>query len=171
MWIGCVVHFLTLDHAPLEIAYWVAQIFLAVIAAFSAKFAYDEFGFHERLEILRALQDPETRKARGFVLGKANGKAYEGWTDEDKFAASTVCASFDSAGFLMETRNKRLTFRDRRLVKKWAPTIIRTHEILVPFLVERRQQNGIDLWNSYDWLYRHALNYPIRRSPDHTAVV
>ncbi len=147
------------SHPYLEQWDWIAQLLLVMVAVLAAWFGRNQLILFERFEMLKYIQGTEAREARHCVLATLADVPYAKWTTEQKFQASTVCASYDIIGFLIRSRGWFPSVRGRFFTKGWATSIVRTHEILEPFIEERQIQNGGNVWEDYDWLYKQALRY------------
>jgi hypothetical protein len=119
----------------LEVAYYISQIILTVIAGIAAAGAFLQLKASNKSEMLRLLEDPLIRKARGLlwqklVLAPRPAKWWEFDTELEE-AASTVCASFDILAITVGWFNKGY------FVKNWAHPICWTHKVLQDYLEDR----------------------------------
>jgi|SRR5580698_1971896 hypothetical protein len=150
-------------HPCLEIGYWASQVGVIFVAIGAAIVAGAHVNLFQRFEILKYLQSAEIRAARGYLFEHSlKEKPYEAWTIDDKSMAATVCASYDVVGLLLGNRWFFAKLRGRFFIREWAPSIVRTFEIIRPLILERRLANGTGYWKHYEWLYNAASRYPIR---------
>ena len=110
-----------------------------------------------RAQNIRALFDllfsTPTREALVHVRSELQGKPYETWNDKDKDAAGTVCSAYNLAALMADQK-----LVDQKLVvDHWASSIVKCHEILKPFLDDRRQTNRSTYWSGFTQLYNMAV--------------
>ena len=104
------------------------------------------------LAVTSYLQTPETRKARAVVRGDLKSKRYISWTDEEKGAAATACTAYATAGFLVQREVVAIEI----VVSNWRASILDCYAIARPLIKQRKEENGADYWQDFDWLYRKA---------------
>lgn len=104
------------------------------------------------IEIVKFLQEEAIRKARYYCLDQLEGKPVEDYSPADMDQANRVCSSFDLAGIFLANN---YAARDV-VLDSWGPVIIRTHQILEPYIALRRQDMGARFWDEYEWMARQA---------------
>jgi hypothetical protein len=147
------------SHHWLEMAYWMSQIVLAVVASIAAAFAYRQVGLFEQFELLKYLQDQTNREARRHVIKFLANKKYEEWSDDDERNAQTVCSSYDNLGRVFQGRTRIGRSTRDFFLRVWAPSICRTYDILLPYISARINANGPNYMGGYKWLRQEAEPY------------
>lgn len=102
------------------------------------------------ISLSQFLQEKDTRKARGILIG-ASGKKFNDWSIEEIEAAEKVCSTYDVAGIML---SKKLIEKD--LLKEWRHSIIKSWEAAKPMIIEYRKIRGKDYWDDFENLYRMA---------------
>lgn len=112
------------------------------------------------LAVLTFLQQPDVREARRIVYTTLVGKPINLWTDEEKRVASLVYGTYDLAGMLIKSG-----FVPKALfVNNWGASIIKSYNILEPFLIElRTNSTGTKYGDHMKWLRDEALRNGITR--------
>ncbi|SOD94610.1 hypothetical protein SAMN05421508_10454 [Caenispirillum bisanense] len=80
----------------------------------------------------------ELSAAREAVRCRLSTIPYAAWTDDDKLHASRVCASYDQAGFLMETKVIAPAQAELLLRSSWGESVCDQYEALEGFLDARQ---------------------------------
>jgi hypothetical protein len=142
----------------LEQLYWASQIGLFVVAIIAAAAAFRQIGALKLFELVKFLQDENFRCARRDMIRKISQKKdTDWWNDPILEASASSCAGhYDIVGRLLRFRPdwglKRL------FIKGWAESIVRTYEILEPFIQKRGAAGGNE-YEAFQWLYRQAKKY------------
>ncbi|MDB5441207.1 MAG: hypothetical protein JWM33_3634 [Caulobacteraceae bacterium] len=147
----------------MEQAYWVSQmvggalqLVLVAVAALAAWAAFQQVSTFKLFELLKYAQGEDFRQARRIVIRDLEPIKGTDWWNDVVFeaGASDCCAHYDTLGrVLMFGRETRLA----RVLDPWGPSIIRTHEILLPFIELGRSTAGPD-FRGYEWLYKKAID-------------
>ena len=141
-----------------ESIHWIAgasQAALLLVAIATAILAFVQLHSAKRFELLKLLEDSETREARHTLFHQVvKMKRTDRWWDApglDK-AAARVCASFDIIGIMAHGCNRRF------FVREWAHGICWTHEALKPYLEDRRSSDP-RAYHGFHKLYGDAKPY------------
>jgi hypothetical protein len=131
-----------------ENAYWISQVWIALVATAAAVFAYIQIRAHnvqvrdyKLFEMLKYLESQDIRRSRRIVMRKIYPrKLDEWWTDDEDLesAASDVCASYDILGRMIEA-DPSGAYREF-FAHHWARSIVDNHDALEGFLRFRRQR-------------------------------
>jgi hypothetical protein len=133
---------------------------VAILAAF---FAYAQVKSFRLFELLKYIQDPKIQEARRVVFDRIEGHPKEVWmaVPELMEAAGIVCASYDILGRVLSYHWLGRVLPRLGLagfyIRHWAPSIVRTHRALAPYLELRRATNGPNYLSGFDWLRKQAL--------------
>jgi len=103
------------------------------------------------ISLIHFIQEERYRQARGVVINQLEKKA-QPWSQDEKVVASLVCSSYDILAILVR---KGLVPQDI-IVDEWGPSILRTHNILAPFMNEMRRNMGERYWDDFPWLADQA---------------
>jgi hypothetical protein len=132
----------------LENAYWISQVWIALVATAAAVFAYIQIRAHnvqvrdyKLFEMLKYLESQDIRHSRRTVLRNIYPRKQEEWwiDNEDlESAASDVCASYDILGRMIEA-DPSGAYR-KFFAHHWARSIVDNHDALEGFLRFRRQR-------------------------------
>lgn len=141
----------------------ILSILAVLVAAVSVLFARQQvqvaqssFRVQSILALVDHLQRPDIRDCRRTVLTDMVGIPVSDWSDEQRAAASGVAASYDIVGTLL-----RAGAVDGNLIlKSYAPSIIRCHEVCAPMIEGFRRSMPAALakryWADFDWLAHEA---------------
>ncbi len=101
------------------------------------------------LASLDRLQSDEVRKARARIfLLRQEGNPVEKWSDDEANAGRLVCNSFDSAAQIVD----HLNLSNDLLLKNWGDTIRRAWDVLEPYVIQCRKNDGWDHWSYFETL-------------------
>ena len=100
------------------------------------------------ISLIRFVQDPKTRDARGIVLASLAGKEESQCNTQEKSAAFLVCSSYDVAGILI----RHNLVPAPPFITNWGPSIVKCHEALKTFI----DSVGSERWDDFAWLRREA---------------
>jgi hypothetical protein len=95
------------EHSLLELAFWVSQIVVAVVAVLAAVAAYLQLRAYKLLEILKLIEGLEIRRARRSVLREIPERAGTKWWDDKtdglrlETDASDVWELYDILGLMI----------------------------------------------------------------------
>ena len=112
------------------------------------------------MKLIEYLQSEKIRSAR-YASAKIDIKDLENLSEEDKFMLSTACSSYDLAGIYA----KNGYVDEKLIIDSWGPSIIRTYEMLSPYIKARRAgysesyPSGSVFWDDFEWLYTQALKF------------
>lgn len=103
------------------------------------------------ISLVEFLQTSEAREARTMVRSVLTQHHHGTWDTIQKQHASTTCANFDVVAALLRAnliKNKDV------IIDNWAPTILHCHQVLTPFIQNKRIEPGGDptYWSNFDWL-------------------
>jgi hypothetical protein len=99
------------------------------------------------------LTSPSTREALVRVREELRSKKFDDWSDEDKVLASRVCSVYNLSALMAQERLVSLDL----VVDNWASSIVDCHQILAPFLAERRKNNFDTYWSGFSQMYHKAV--------------
>jgi hypothetical protein len=137
--------------------YWYSQILLPVVALLAGWIALRQSQTFRLIEMVRHIERPEVRAARRIVMTQIAAPTLKGqawWSDERLHeAAAQVCASYDHLGAMM--RFHGIGRVERWFINRWGEGVVRTHDVLLPFL-EWRRRTGPQSYIEYTWLYERA---------------
>jgi hypothetical protein len=131
----------------LENAYWISQVWIALVATAAARFAYIQIRAHnvqvrdyKLFEMLKYLESQDIRHSRRIVFRDIYPRKQEEWWTNDvlESAASDVCASYDILGRMIEADSSG-EYR-KFFARHWARSILDNHDALEGFLRFRRQR-------------------------------
>lgn len=107
------------------------------------------------------LSQIELGRSRKRVRTELFDKPYVHWSDEDKQAANSVCASYDQAGILLSAGILDNKTCRSFLSSSWGESICDQYEALKPFLDDKQTPSkiGREFFNHFSWLYRAASTY------------
>jgi hypothetical protein len=107
------------------------------------------------IAIMEFLQRPEVREARRHVLTLK--RDFADYDEMDSAQASLVASSYDVAGLMAENG-----YIDKHVViDAWGFSIVRTFELLSPYLEDKRMRDGVRLWVRYDSLAKDAQRFHV----------
>jgi hypothetical protein len=134
----------------LERGYWISQIALMLVALTAALAAFFQLRAFKLFELLKFLESRSFRKARRIVIRDIGQRSTEIWWKDPEVcekwekAASEVCAAYDILGLMIQYDHMDKWFPRSYgtfFLNNWARSIYLTHNILVPFLKDRRDKN------------------------------
>lgn len=102
------------------------------------------------LAVVHFLQAEDVRAARTIVRRQLRSKPMDGWNEQEREAASRVCATYDVAALLL--REKLVP--PQPFVENWGASIADCHQILLPFIQKMQEatHSGPSYWNNFGWL-------------------
>lgn len=141
----------------LELASWVSQVALVLLAVVAAFAALHQASAFKLFELLKFIQEERFRTARRAVITQIGPKRDQAWWEDVALEAeaSTCCAHNDIVGNMLKFSGGPLT---EHFARHWSDSIVRTYEILHGF-IERRRAEGGNPYASYTWLYLRALKH------------
>jgi len=100
------------------------------------------------LSLVNFLQASHVRDAPTVVRKRLKTKPLEQWTEDERHAASTVCATYDVAAILIF--QQRLV-PPEPFTSNWAPSIRDCFDVCRPFIAEmqRPENSGPHYWNDF----------------------
>jgi hypothetical protein len=141
------------DHPWGEVAYWVSQVGLFVVALVALLVARSQVKAFSTFELTKLMHD--RRLDRETVLIKLRDKPFSEWSEEETQTAARVCASYDLLGHAL-----RSGFSSRKFfIRPGASSISRTYETLRPYIEHVSSQSKAEYWPSYKWLYCKAKRW------------
>ena len=135
-----------------------AQIFLVLIAAASARYAYKQVNAFKLSQIVSYLQEDGFRKSRRVVIQDIWAKRQTEWwkNRELEIAASTCAGHYDVVGNLL--RYTAPSSLQKFVIRSWSESVVRIHDVLQHFMAERRSSGGNN-YEDFDWLYNKAKKH------------
>lgn len=143
--------------AVAEIIATAAQILLIIVAIWAGFAAYRQIGTFKLFELLKHLEEPSVREARWIVFNEiAHLKPDEEWWADERLskAAALVSATYDHLGAVI--RFDRMDPVGRLYVERWGGSLVRTHQVLDPFLRHRRNSDPT-AYIDFTWLYERSM--------------
>jgi hypothetical protein len=103
------------------------------------------------ISIVEFLQTSEAREAREAVRATLSLIKLIDWDETHAKHASLTCANYDVVAALLRAdliKNKHI------IIENWAPSIRHCHQVLTPYIQQKRDQAGGDpkYWTNFDWL-------------------
>jgi hypothetical protein len=110
------------------------------------------------LAVVNFLQAEDVRAARTIVRRQLRSKPMNEWSEQEREAASRVCATYDVAAVLL--REKLVPLGP--FVENWGPSIADCHQILLPFIEKMQEptKSGPNYWDDFGWLYAQVAAQP-----------
>ena len=107
------------------------------------------------------LSQDELSNARRRVRTEIHRREYHEWNDEDREAASRVCASYDQAGLLIGAGVLNDQARKLLLSSSWGESICDQYESLQPFLYDQQtpSRTGFEFFQHFTALYNEATKF------------
>lgn len=150
-----------------DIGCWLTRLFssanwteigLLIVAVVAAIGAYAQVNAVKLFEMVKYLQEERFRQARRVVVQQiARSKDSEWWRDPDLEAAASACIGhYDVVASLVRFSCGRAL--RKFIIKRWAESIVRVHNVLAPFMQHRKAAGGAD-YGDFDWLFRQAHRY------------
>lgn len=112
-------------------------------------------------QLVMFLNSNENHSSRKHVFDQLQSGYNLPLQSDDSKSASRVCASYDTAGFMI-----RGGFVEAEtIMKNYGPSIDRCYEILEPFIEELRERMGPRYWDDFTWLCNQVRdrNYGVTR--------
>lgn len=106
------------------------------------------------LTLVAFLQQQEVREHRTVVRERLSKKAFTEWTSDERRSAAFVVANYDVAAAMIRAG----VAPPALIVENWGPSIVHCHEVLTPFIAEKRAEPGNTprYWQNFDWLAQQA---------------
>jgi hypothetical protein len=107
------------------------------------------------LSLLSFIESDEIRAATNLAYTTLHKKHFSQWTESERQSASKLCASFSTAGTILQSGLVPVT----PLIQGWEPSIRRCYQVLEPYIQEMQKPEnaGPQYWAGFDWLYGQVL--------------
>ena len=153
-------------HPWLEVAYWLSQIAIALVALTAAMYAFRQLRAIQLFKLLRFIQTERMMELRRKVrkdIGPIRSTPW--WEDRElESIAAVVSSGYDVLGAYLKGHGPR-SLR-HFFVKYWAHSIVDTYIILKSYIEMRQVQHDRTYLEGYSWLYKEALPYTkLRKAP------
>jgi len=107
------------------------------------------------LSLLSFIESDEIRAALNLVYTTLHKTHFTDWTDDQRQAADKLCASFSTAGTILQSGLVPL----EPLIIGWEPALRRCYQVLQPYVreMQKPENAGPQYWAGFDWLYSQIV--------------